>query len=1320
MTKRTKSGGAAATEGLLYQAEVCVWTALDLLLVRKTAVAIDVEPLTHEDIEALIEPAIDGATVETGMLEGYRLIVQVKHRSTGPWSAADLNRVLDNGEKRESPRSRLVRDQGARYLLVTDADVSGAAARKLLVEAVGDWPVSDALTPSWREFAGPGDARLAVLGSATARVIKWKVTDLLRDFFRVPGNRVDACLKDLRDEALIRSRAGADSTWSREDLAAVLKRHEARWTATSGLDDFIPPDKWPNIAQQSEAGAVLIAGASGTGKTVAAKVLCDHIRSTAAAAPAFVAATTPAQFEAALEQRPVLIYVEDPWGKFDPSPDAVNWNRTLTAAFPRAGDDLHLVVTSRRDVLAAAGDIGKILTPWTVSLEAEDYSDAQRIRLFETRLTRLDGPTRLVAATWRGDALALLETPLEIERYFIALETARQEGDTDHDLHRKALENAHHKRFETAIADEIVARGDVARAAVVWALLKGFSSPRDADFGRMRRDLVHRGQTFATGLSGLLAFLVTGRSLRLADAGYSYAHPRVEAGLAKAMDRERDAAEDALVAVIDALVARNGVGDRLAAGRLVAAIRRENVARDRDDRFGMPEAPAHDLIDAALESCVEADSPMRFSDAFALIAEAGSSRSRLGQVAAWLKEIAHRDGWMIPFWANADRTHAWFEWARQDSRLEPFLNGFITDVLMRDRLEYGDGLPQRLGDFGFDLGPAFRAALRKMLDYGFDDRASVIIRGVLDDFDETLLIAAEAAAICNAPTVPRSRETYLDQVNGVYDDEYANYLESGPEDDSGWVAGELLDSVVERLHREQGWRAVQSAGFGQAAIWPWHKAASRGTDIDVEEILALFALACGTHAEPHLVRQMARDWSNEFRVPIAQRLRDGQPSRDLWTAVVETLADHATDTLIQLQAEWLVSGREAWALRLQATLSDSESPNQALRKALIDGMPSSVAELARALESAGEAVSPEARQLLTGIEPDELHLAATLTSLGSAVGVPTPKATRVCLDAWEPFNRAPTLTAMRNAIGMADWTTVEAGLDHPLADAKILAMEAWADRSAMHETEVLSRLEGEKSSIIQRWFAHRLARAPSIAHLSALLTLAATEWSSYSRNDDEPGHFPIARTAAEAVATLRNLDAEAVTAIGRVAIRSHDGVVRSTLFGAIVAGGGDRGRSRVAAFSLDRDRPMALRQSAIQGLIEAADALDPETLLEPAVEQAADGRLGLSADWALLLSSLAPPEDIVRIGARIAARLERRILILLLGVDRKKGEREALARLLPDEHPARVLLETDAEMPLPRSAVDDLGDIRLVERVRNLLGTAFEPTPPGPLPRRRR
>ena len=132
-------GAKAALNGFEYQLGVSVLAALRLMLITKSATRITLEPANNEDLEADLEPATPcRVQANANMAEGYKLVVQVKLRNSGPWSIKDFEALLKHGTTRQPARYHLD-DPGTRYLLITNADAKGVA-RSLLVCGLEEWP----------------------------------------------------------------------------------------------------------------------------------------------------------------------------------------------------------------------------------------------------------------------------------------------------------------------------------------------------------------------------------------------------------------------------------------------------------------------------------------------------------------------------------------------------------------------------------------------------------------------------------------------------------------------------------------------------------------------------------------------------------------------------------------------------------------------------------------------------------------------------------------------------------------------------------------------------------------------------------------------------------------------------------------------------------------------------------------------------------------------------------------------------------------------------------------------------------------------------
>lgn len=1324
MAKASKSssvGGSATTEGLLYQAAVAVWASLELLLVQRAAGAIDIEPPSHEDAEAEVRPdEADGASASI-TLPAYRLVIQVKLRNTGPWSVNDLDSLLKRGERRTPAKDRMTADPRVRYLLVTSAAVSGGMMQSLQVSEIGEFPDSAPAAKTFAALADASGSRLAVL-SADRWVVDQKIRRLLQDVCNVPHDRFDDCRAALEREALQRSRAGVQSVWTREALQSVLKAHGAYFSIGPDLDDYVPPDNWDALLAQAETGAVVITGQSGSGKTLTALKLCDELRTRVPGLKVVDVRTGPGEVNRLIDARPILFYLEDPWGRYRRVPDALPWNDELLRLLPKARGDLLFVITSRSDVLAEFGEIGKRLSPWTVSLNAETYGPAARNRLFENRLSRLPAPIQLQAVRAKAEALRTLETPLEIERYFVHLARGPESDETEYAFVARAMHAAHHTTFEDEVAATVMAREDIGWAALLWGMLKAAPALERDLFPKLRRPIqASVTRVRSTSLEGLVNLLVTGRSLKQPGTAISYAHPRVEAGFEQAMDADTELSGDVLEATLDALigldVAEGAIWGRRTAASILAAGVKERDAKNRPVSRVTASSIVQSAVDQYLEQALVVDGEDQFNETLQLAAGAGSAGSPLCELARWLlaREPVHR-GWWVARWKMQARDDVWFEAIKADSRCGIVLDRFVRRTLTVENREYPASLLTHLARFGFDLTAAFQQAALGVVNAGYDGRADVIVAWAARNVAAAEPVARAAAAALagsKAEPTPAERETDLAIANGDYDDEYTEHLAT-QDYDQDYVARAILDDYVPGLRRANGWRVLAASPVSGPGIDRWLKAVeeSAPSRITTAELIVLQQRVEGGGDEERFARLAAKLWRPQLAAPLAGRILAADIEAAAWAANVVTLARHAPGAVLDAQAVWLADNEAAQVLRLHWAVlrgAPADAGRSLLLRRLRQDLPGPLAELSRALGSRGSSLSLEAAALLAQVSSADPDFNADLIHLGQARGVFAEAAVTTNLENWNVWRRAPAQAAMEAATAFQAWPVVDAGRTHPLADVRLIALDAWADRSPSFLEEVLDHLRDERSSKVISTLIRRLTATPTLAHLDHLLAMAANTWSEYSTPSGEGSYFPFARQAARALLSVEGLPNERLADIFRVGVQTEDPTVRAWLFAAIAHNSGETGRKRLIAHALKPAVKGIVRRAVVAALQLVAEEITPADLEALTSDVILNAPASLAVEFARLQALVQPESTLLELAAVLSSSNTRRVMVLLLNTGRHPTLGSHLARLLPPGHQARrIVRHPGARTRLARSSIDDLGDVRMVERVRQALADRFE------------
>ena len=78
---------------------------------------------------------------------------------------------------------------------------------------------------------------------------------------------------------MARMRGTSPGVWAYNDLLGTIRGHGGFLASVAELDAFVEPTNFPDMIRQLEKkNAVVIAGSSGTGKTLAASALCNQAR----------------------------------------------------------------------------------------------------------------------------------------------------------------------------------------------------------------------------------------------------------------------------------------------------------------------------------------------------------------------------------------------------------------------------------------------------------------------------------------------------------------------------------------------------------------------------------------------------------------------------------------------------------------------------------------------------------------------------------------------------------------------------------------------------------------------------------------------------------------------------------------------------------------------------------------------------------------------------------------------------------------------------------------------------------------------------------
>ncbi|HYR06345.1 MAG TPA: hypothetical protein VEQ60_01175, partial [Longimicrobium sp.] len=599
-----------------------------------------IEPKSEEDIEAAVvdpEQASLGIAAESGHVE---FMIQAKSRSTEPWTTPAIADVLlgkqeDEGEASRGARARplemLAADPRRRYVFVTNESLQGAL-RPHEGENLLDFPDVDTLPPHARKgYSQEAQAsiapRLLLCSGVTQEVLDARITHLLTRYGHVPIANHETCIREVREDVRRRLTGYASGEWTKSDLLAVLSRHGGSVLPTHAMDHYVRPRSYAEIQRTlNELHAVVIAGPSGTGKTLTAEIIETEFRRAPVPfaivgeehGPGFVRGHM-------VRSDPVLFHLRDPWGTNRLTPDASRWSDELPKLLRNAGPGRKFLITSRSDVLLSAGRrLAKELAPYTVRIEIEDYGRDRLAKIYEGISSGLSGHALDLARVYREKALKALTRPYEIDRFLAAL--SREDQATPRRID-EILAESQVDAISRVIADQIGVWGEngAASAAIIWALLSARGAVAADVVPKLLRRLRAVDAALRPDVSELIDFMVAGRNLRQDGGAFAFYHPRVEEGLRMAMLHRRGETEYVLSKLADALSAWDPPAEDWGVETVLLFLRALARTKASEIKLELAEA-THSRLDAYLEaSLAGAERQYDVERAFIELAQYGST-----------------------------------------------------------------------------------------------------------------------------------------------------------------------------------------------------------------------------------------------------------------------------------------------------------------------------------------------------------------------------------------------------------------------------------------------------------------------------------------------------------------------------------------------------------------------------------------------------------------------------------------------------------------------------------------------------------------------
>lgn len=769
-SRRKRGGGNPGYAGYEYQIEVTIWIALDLMLAKSSTDMLNLEPPSHEDIEASIKNPDDALLDLTAQVaDRIDLIFQVKTRSTSPWSSKDFAKILTgtankkdtHGGRRLRPLEMLKADSRRRYVFITNEALS-PPLRVHQGENILDFPEVTALPPYARkgydaEAQSELASRVLLCAGVTGEVLQSRIERLLSRHAHVPSVNHIACLRDLRDAVRKGIRGQNDGRWLKVELMSVITNHGGSVAPTRAMDHYIPPRSFDDIRKKLDSShAVIIAGPSGTGKTLTADILEALLRK---ADPPFEVVGEE-HGPGPIRQRlatpgAVLFHLRDPWGGNRLTPGAERWSGELPKLLSRAGPERKFVITSRSDVLQSAGaELTKELTPYMVSIEIDDYGSERIRRIYDGMAGDLTGRLQSLAREYREVALKALHRPYEVDRFLVAL--TREDAVKPRKV-EEIISDSQIDAISGVIAKQIEPLGHegVASAAIIWALLTSRGAVHRDMFAKLLRRIRAIDSSVRPDVDGMMDFLLAGRNLRQDGQGISFSHPKVKEGLCMAFMRHRGEAEHVLSLVVNGLASLDAQNDDWGIESGLAVLR--EAAKLEGIELSLVQATQAQLDDHLEKKATGADRRYDFERELADLARFGSPAHAPSRVARALiyggpetEEIAFIKQWRPPAWSEKDLAEL-----KDNACTATLIERFVREVLPFTQTNYNPAAAALFLQLVPSIAPAFWDALDMIAGPGGpNENIETIVAGVCagesPDFERAITRFAQSEAEADA------------------------------------------------------------------------------------------------------------------------------------------------------------------------------------------------------------------------------------------------------------------------------------------------------------------------------------------------------------------------------------------------------------------------------------------------------------------------------------------------------------------------------------------------------------------------------------------
>lgn len=1104
--------------------------------------------------------------------------------------------------------------------------------------------------------------------------------------------------------------------WKRENVIEIIEAHGGYDGTSKDLNKFVPPTNWDELLYQLKSkNAIVLTGPSGTGKTTTAKALIASMREENSYLTHVIVEGGPEKLIGDKTTGPVIFEIEDPWGKYRVEPESLPWNDAIYGFLASASADRMFVITSRSDVIQDA-KLKLLDQRYKAVLLADHYKSSDRRKLFEHRLAALPRDKQASAYKYLSTVIKELTLPLELQRFFDAVKGGPLNREDEATYMRRCIDEARNQFIESALILVIERQEKWEAAAILWALIKARRRLTYGVFEELEYAADSVIPNLEEQLSTLVGTLIAGGNLLQNKSEFTYAHPRVEAGLEQAMINRKVVSARVLSRLIDGLVAMDAFNQSdwgtETAAHVIAAISSVSGIRKK---FTL--ATQQHIDEWLTERLASLGSTFR--DDLTLASRIGSEDCDVAELARWLDGRPIKTKWYVgASWTQSKKSNDWYKRISNAPHTYSICNAFITRVIAFRSKWFPENFHEAIAKLSPDLTPSFRTALRAIITGGYNENSEALVNGAIVDLDGFEAIFKEAAAYCAKERQSFDRDLLLALYNRNYDEETIDYYwESMGED--GYSANEILRAYIDARRQRGEWHTFAKHPLLKGFLWEWIRVAYKSDESPSQEELVLLGQSSrGSRCEKDYWELVDRHFEDVVIDLLADRLRTGSKFDAVRIGAATVSLNHAPQLIEELfSKESGLSTQRLIELAIDIrSCVDEWEGKMSVRKqritACIKAAHDKVKDLVKILLTENDTrTSGESITLLAQVPVDttsvrsNIAIAQHLSRSGKDITArlrhilsSTPDVTKENIDL--------LAKAMRLASNCHDSDLNKLGLKHDFARVRIEAMNTVFERTSGPLPEMLLNMHRDSSSLVRKRLIEMLNERSDSRHVPILVKLSYDTWTPHHHSQEAEVSYPIASEAVKILRAEPTLSDEVYRDLIESLKTSKNFDVRLQLLRTLVRHGSPKRQEKLFKLAIGEGRPTSQRLTAQALFIES------DSVVESHLSLIDDSRIGTVSPevclWLCMLVSAISSDCYLRHFTKtLAANPKRRIFVTLLYLatpeKRSKELQDEIASFLPQNILSFLDDLPGAAAGDDLSILDDLGDVQSVERIKTFL-----------------